>query len=139
MANEATLVYELEHPIPFTVANDTGIEKGCLLKLSDPMTASAHAAENDIAAGIASTEKIANDGVVKLGVFRRGIFKVTASGSITAGDALALADAGFLNCVYTAAVTCSGSQIIGYALETATTGETFLMDLNIGSANGVRA
>ena len=39
MANEATLIVETELPINFTVANATGIEKGALLKITDPMTA----------------------------------------------------------------------------------------------------
>ena len=125
MANEATLIYELGPAIPFTVADETGIAKGTLLTLSDPMTAAANSAIvlGPAVAGIAATEKIANDGVTKLGVFRTGIFKVTASGSVTAGDALATIG----NFVYTAAV--NEEDLIGIALETATNGETFLMEL----------
>ena len=43
MANEATLIYETAVPLPFTVTDGTGIEKGCILVMSDPMTAAASA------------------------------------------------------------------------------------------------
>ena len=128
MANEATLIYELGPAIPFTVADGTGIAKGAILKMSDPMTAALSDAQGDIVAGIAATEKIANDGVTKLGVFRTGIFKVTASGSITAGDPLAAIG----NFVYTAAT--NEEDLIGTAFETATDGQTLLMELKPISA-----
>lgn len=132
MANEATLIFQTGIPIPFTCANGTGIEKGALLALTDPMTAATHSAVDQQCAGIAAAEKIANDGVTKIPVFRQGIFKVLASGSITAGYPLALADAEWVNRVYAAEPGVSGSRIIGTALETASAGETFLMELNIG-------
>lgn len=52
MANEATLWMETELPIPFTVAEATGIEKGTVCKMTDPMTAAAATADNDVFAGI---------------------------------------------------------------------------------------
>lgn len=125
MANEAVLIFETEHPIPFTVANGTGIEKGTLLKMTDPLTAAASAGANDIFAGIAASEKIANDGKTKLGVYRGGIFKVTASGAITVGNALTTK--GSNNLVLAASV--NDENIIGIALETAAEAETFLMEL----------
>ena len=127
MANEATLIYELGPAIPFTVADGTGIAKGALLKLSDPMTAALADAQADKVAGIAATEKIANDGVTKLGVFRSGIFKVYASGSVTAGDPLMLDPVPVSNYVAKAAVNTE--SVVGIALETATVGESFLMEL----------
>lgn len=133
----ATLIYELEPAIPFTVADGSGIEKGTLLELSDPMTAAAHSNDEGVAAGIAASEKIASDGKTKLGVFRRGIFKVTASGAITAGDTVALSATA--NAVKKADATCVGSKIIGIALETAADTETFLMELNIGANNNAYA
>ena len=45
MANEAQLYFETAQAIPFTVADGTGIEKGALLKLEDPMTAIIHSGE----------------------------------------------------------------------------------------------
>jgi hypothetical protein len=129
MANEATLIYETGLPIPFTCANATGIEKGTLLTMSDPMTAAACAGDEDIIAGIAATEKIANDGKTKISVYRSGIFKVYASGSITVGDALISASSvtAYRNYVKSAGV--NGEDIVGISLETATDGQTFLMEL----------
>jgi len=74
MANEATLFWEVELPIPFTVADGAGIEKGTLLKITTDMTAAAADGAGDALAGIAAEEKISGDGKVKLGVYRRGIF-----------------------------------------------------------------
>ena len=66
MANEAVLIFETSVPIPFTVANGTGIEKGTLLTLTDPFTAEAFNASGGAVAGIAAEEKIASDGKVRL-------------------------------------------------------------------------
>ena len=131
MANESTLVFETELPIPFTVADATGIEKGALLKLTDPMTAIINSGVADNFAGIASSEKIASDGRTRLGVYRAGIFKVSLSGACTVGDALCTSSTA--NFVQQAPVTASGSKVIGFALETGATNETILMDLNIGA------
>ena len=125
MANEWVLIHETELPIPFTVANATGIEKGAVLKMTDPLTAVASDGANDVFAGIASTEKIASDGVTKLGLYRGGIFKVVASGAITVGNAVTTK--GSANLVLVAAV--NDENVIGIALETAAEAESFLMEL----------
>ena len=139
MTNEAVLIYETEIPIPFTCADGATIEKGTILKLADPMTASASSANDDIVAGIAAAEKIANDGITKIPVYRKGIFRVIASGSITVGDSLGSAGDGSLNYVYSNSGTAnlSGSKCIGVALETATAGETFYMELNVQGMKNV--
>jgi hypothetical protein len=139
MTNEATLFYELEPAIPMTCSNTTGIEKGTFLKLDDPMTVSISAANEDVVGGIAKEEKIASDGKTSIGVYRHGVFKVTASGSVAVGDLLGLAGRdGDLNKVYsitgTQTIAASGSRIVGSSFETATDGETFLMELNIQGA-----
>lgn len=131
MTNEASLVVQVELPINFT--SSTAIEKGAILKFSDPMTAAKATGTRDIVAGIAAAEVTTND--VSVPVYRRGIFRVYASGSVTAGDRLStFAGAGsggnYVGSVNSNMVL-SGSQIIGLALETANTGETFLMELNI--------
>lgn len=133
MADEATLLVQNGIPINFTCADGTGIEKGALLKMADPMTASLSAAQDDVVGGIAAAEKIANDGVTKIAVFRSGIFKVTASGSITVGDALVLDPVPVGNYVSAAAV--DAENIIGIALETASVGETFKMELKPVTVN----
>lgn len=133
MANEAVLIWEIGPGIPFTCSNSVGIEKGTLCKMTDPMTAALSAASNDMLAGISKTEKVANDGKVKITILREGIFKMYASGAINVGQAVtSAADANYPNYVKQAAVTASGAAILGYALETAATTETFLVYVNVG-------
>lgn len=115
MANEAILMYETELPIPFTVASATGIAKGTLLKLTDPMTAIAHSGAEDQICGIAAEEKIASDGKTTIGVYRRGIFKMYTKAAVTIGQALSgAADA---NKVQAATKTSINCKAIGIALE----------------------
>lgn len=128
MANECTLVVELEPPIPFTVADGTGIEKGAILKLTDPMTASLADGDADVIAGIAAEEKIANDGKTTLGVYRRGIFKGLAGGAVTVGQAInTYAATGATNELINA--SAGHDNQLGHALETAADTETFLFEL----------
>ena len=136
MANEATLVMRTELPLNFVVGNGTGIEKGALLKLADPMTASSANGLNDVLAGIAASEKIASDGKTGLGVFRRGVFRMTASGAITVGDPVG-SIATFTNMVQSqkATLTLSGARTLGTALETVTSG-AILIDVNVGQSWG---
>jgi hypothetical protein len=137
MTNEAVLLFETEFPIPHTVADGTGIEKGALLALSDPMTAATATARYCQVAGIAATEKIANDGTTKLGVFKKGIFKFYLSGAAVIGNPLVCAVSGsgiFPNFVETASgstIYNSGSIILGYALETGANGETIKVRLDL--------
>lgn len=131
MANEHVLVYETDVALPMTVANATAVEKGVCLALSDPFTA-AQAVEDDIVAGILKVEKIASSGVTSKAVYRGGIFKATASGAITVGQALAFSGSNLLK-----AATASNvhSQIVGLSLETVAHGETFLYELRPGANN----
>jgi len=132
MANETTLIFETEVPIPMTCADGTGIEKGAILKLTDPMTCALSDGVNDIVAGIAAEEKIANDGKEKVSVYRRGIFKIKASGAITAGDSVGTSGENEANFVVSNRLTAnlSGAVILGTALETAANKETLLVELN---------
>lgn len=133
MANEAILRDRLQDPIDFTVADGTGIEKGTLLKLTDPRTAIVTSATGDVLAGIAAREKIASDGRTRLAVYRKGIFDMLASGAITVGEPVVSDPSITVNAVVTAKGTAySGASILGTALETATNGETFQVDVNIG-------
>ena len=134
MANEAQLYFETAQAIPFTVSDGTGIEKGALLKLEDPMTAIIHSGDEDAFAGIAKNEKIVSDGVDKLAVYRQGIFIMTASAAITIGQAVALSAT--VNKVKVADATCVGAKIVGIALSTAAgNNSTLLVDVNAGMAN----
>lgn len=135
MANEAVLVFETGLPIPFTVADGTGIEKGALCKMTDPFTAIITSAASDQVAGIAASEKIADDGKVKLGIYREGIFKMTLSGTVSAGHAVATG--AIVNVITAAGVSLSGSSVLGLALETGTEGETILVELKPGVSSNV--
>lgn len=133
MANEAILRVETGLPINMTCADGTGIEKGTILKLTDPLTASASDGANDIVAGIAASEKIASDGTTSVAVYRQGIFDIKASGAISVGDPVGTSATA--NHVQSIANTTnlSGSKRLGFALETATDGEVIQVELNIGS------
>lgn len=142
MANEHTLMTQKSFPISMTVANGTGIEKGSLLKLTDPNTAIIHSGENDPICGIAYTEKIANDGNTTIAVLAGpgDELRATASGSITVHDPLMAADGAFPNRLYSvknlSALEISGGTIVGYSKETCTTGETFKYVLNLSTVPG---
>lgn len=131
MANEAVLIYEVEPPIPFTCADGTGIEKGAVLKITDPMTASLSDGDADLIAGIAAEEKIANDGKTKIAVYRRGIFKMLAGGAITVGLAVnSYSSTGAANEVINA--SAGHDAILGIAMETIADTETGLIELRPG-------
>ena len=131
MANEvAVLMVEYEPPIMMTCADGTAIPKGTLLKLSDPYTVAATSADNDVFGGIAAEDKIISDGKTKIAVYRRGIFKVTCgTGGSTVGKEQVIQA---LNQV-TDYTTLDGEKgyVFGRALETATAGEFFLMELGV--------
>lgn len=136
MANEATLMVETEPAIIMTAADGTGIEKGAVCKLADSLTASISDGDEDYVAGIVKTEKIASDGTTSVAVYRKGIFEMTASGSITAGQAVAThASSGGSNVVAVATATAVGGKTLGIALETASEGERILVELNPGCNN----
>ena len=133
MANEAILQVQQELPINFTCADGTGIEKGTLLKMTDNMTAIKVAGANDIIAGIAAKEKIANNGTTKIAVFRKGIFKMIVSGAVTFGDTVGSAATALGQVVSNSlTATISGSRVIGTALESATTGQSLKIAVNVG-------
>lgn len=135
MTNEHTLIIQKTIPTSLTVADGTAITKGTVLKLTDPNTASASSAANDVVAGIAYTDKIASNGVTQLAVVTGpgDEFVAIASGSITFGDTLVTAVPAGGNYLATAPANISGSNIIGRSLETATVGQTFRYVLNIGA------
>ena len=135
MALEATLMWETELPIPFTCAEGVGIEKGTILKLTDPMTVAAADGDTDIVAGIAAEEKIASDGKTKIAVYRRGIFKVFvgAAGATVGAAAITDVATGAANELVDADV--NSENIAGRWLETATDTQSALLELNPFTVN----
>jgi len=127
MANAtAVLVFELEPPIPMTCA-DAAIPKGTILKLSTPYTVAATSAVNDLFGGIAAEEKISGDGKLSIAVYRRGIFKVEAGATVTVGLPQVIHQLNELT--NTVAADYDLGYVFGKALETATDGQFFLLDL----------
>jgi len=120
-----------------TCANATGIEKGAVLTMTDPNTAASSTAAEDVVAGIAYTEKIANDGMTQIAVLTGpgDELKAIASGAIAIGDVLATAVAVTSPSNYLAKATAglSGGKTIGIAKEAAAAGETFKYVLQIGA------
>lgn len=128
MANAvAILMIETERPIMMTCA-DAAIPKGTVLKLSTPYTVAASSADNDLFGGIAAEEKVASDGKLQVAVYRGGVFKCEAGTSgVTVGLPVGIEAANeFKN-------TTAGDNDLGYnfgtALETATNGQFFLLEL----------
>lgn len=130
MALECELIYETQLPVQFTCADGTGIEKGSLLKLSDPATVALTTGDTDAIIGIAAEEKVANDGKTKIAVYMAGIFKGYAGAAgATAGMAI-ISDTGTGAANELVVADVNSEHIVGMALETATDGETFLFQLN---------
>lgn len=130
MALETTLVFETSSPIPFTCADGTGIEKGAVLKITDPFTVATTAGDNDAVIGIAAEEKVANDGKVKIGVYTTGIFKGYAGAAgVTVGKGI-ITDTGTGAANELVDADATSTNLLGIALETATDTQSFLFQLN---------
>lgn len=140
MANEAVLKFEIDKPIPFTVADSLANGyKGTVYKLSGTsMTAAPQDGAVDQIAGIAHGDKIQNNGQTKVALYQRGIFLMYVSGSATQGD-IAVSDA-VPNMVKTGKTLTqfqiSGTRVVGRFLEDATTGQQKLVYVDIRAENG---
>lgn len=130
-ADPAVMVNSIfDRPVAFdiTVADGTAIAKGDVLQLTDPRTGSSNTTVGGVLAGIALRDKVANDGRTRLAVCPFGIFEMRASGGVTVGQPVTA----YLNDVQVAAVTASGAQILGHALETASDNEIVNVFVHIG-------
>ena len=129
MALEAELYYELELPIPMTCADGAGIEKGAFLEINDDATVTTSNGDSDKVVGIAANEKIANDGVVKIGVYLRGVFiGFAGADGVTVGRAIRMDSGAAPNELSIASANEEG--IVGTAWATATDGQKFKFLLN---------
>jgi len=129
MANSmAVLMIETDKPIMMVCADGTGIAKGQCLKLNDNMVVSATSATDDEFGGIAAAEKIASDGMVKIPVYRKGVFLCEAG---TTGVTVAKPVKIEANNEFRTAA--ANDSDLGYnwgvALETATDGQLFMLEL----------
>jgi len=128
MANAvAVLMVETELPIMMTCA-DVAIPKGTVLKLLGAMTVAASSSNEDVFGGIAAEEKISGDGKLQIAVYRGGIFKCeVGTGGVGLGLPVGIVAAN----EFTDFATLDDEKgaIFGVALEAATDGEFFLLDL----------
>lgn len=130
-ANPCVILIEEEIAVPMTVLDGGAFEKGDVMQLLDLNTASGAvtASIGAACAGILAEEKIASDGRVRIPVWKRGTFKGTASGAITVGNPISMSQQNYLKVAATG--VGSGACIIGHALETAASGETFKFRLTL--------
>lgn len=125
MADECILIEEWGIPTSGTCANGTGIEKGAVLKLADPDTVSTSDGDTDACPGIAAAEKIASNGQTKLAYHTTGKFIGTAGvAGVTAMNAI-ITDSSTSSANRLVDADVNSENLVGIALETATSGQTF--------------
>lgn len=130
MANEVVVADLLGNggdPIQYTCADNTTILKGTVLELEDVRTVKKISADNKPIAGIAAHEKTADDGTTTISVLTNCIIKATAeaTGATVGFDQVAHDATNMLG--NGDAADADEGLVIGYALETATSGETYLV------------
>ena len=132
MANESTPV-NLGHnggnPQDFTVGDGCSISKGDLLRMLDGRTASGVPTAGGACAGIATSDKVANDGATEVSCYQEGIHDMYASGAIIIGSPVSMDLAP--NHIKLALNTASGAHVIGSANETSSDGEKIEVRLNL--------
>ena len=116
-------------PIRFTVADNTAIAKGELMKLTDPRTIVVTSADNDPFGGISAAEKVVNDGSVTLAVYTHGIFDINGAAAIAVGERVSVGGDNEVTKVAPADLLFSD---VGIALE-ASTGADEIIAILIGS------
>jgi len=132
MANEAVIIELLGDRgdvITMNCADGTAIAKGAILQITDNRTALASAADKPVA-GIAASEKIADDGQTTIGVYTNGIFDLKDAG---AGGAVGLCvSLGGVNTIKTAAANADLGYILGKRLATSGAAGTESVRVQIG-------
>jgi len=120
MANEAVKVEGPYEVHDFTCGNNFHISSGTLCALAEPRTLSGSNILSGCAfAGIAATEKKVGDGATNLGLYTKGIFKLTAcpglTAAIEAGNMVVLSGANIIRPA--AAGDLLTGAVIGKAME----------------------
>lgn len=130
MANELVVTDLLGNggdPISYTCADGTAIPKGTLMELLDLRTVQKVSGADKPLAGIAAHEKVADDGKTTISVITNCIAKaVCESGAATVGHDQVANDATNMLADFDTLDNETG-DVIGYALETATSGQTYLV------------
>ena len=110
--------------ISYNILDGSTCPKGSIMELADGRTIQVCTATNKALAGVLCVEKTASDGVVKAGVYTNIVGKFTVSGGgVTLGAQVVVSSAAnYIKDLDT--LDEESGDIIGYALETATDGET---------------
>lgn len=128
MANEAICLVPPTRFATYTVADGNTIERGTILALTDPNTAAASSADNDVFAGIAWEEKTASDGKTTICAALDGTWALMATAAgITVGNDVTIGGANTVK-IYTTLDDEKG-YVVGKALETTAGGETIMVRL----------
>lgn len=128
MANEAVCLITPTKFHTYTVADGNTIERGTLLAMSDPNTAAATSADNDVFAGIAWEEKTANDGKTTIVAALDGVWAILATAAgITVGNQVTVGGANTIK-IYTTLDDEKG-YVVGRALESTAGSETIMVRL----------
>lgn len=126
MADEAVLLVETDVPVNFT--SSTAIEKGAVCKMTSAMTAATSDGDTDVCAGIAQSEVTTNDESVA--IYQGGIFRCVAGvAGVTVGSAV-ITDSSTSSANRLVNADVNSENIVGTALSTATSGNTFVLHLN---------
>lgn len=129
MANEAVCIEAPTKIVRRTIGG--AITKGTILKLTDPNTAAASSADNDVFAGIAIEEVTSADytnGVTEVGAAIDGVFDLKDSGAgVTAGAVVNIGGANQI--IASQAADLLTGSVVGVAEETAGAGEVIRVRL----------
>lgn len=129
MADECVLVKETEQPTSWKCSISVGIEKGAVCKATNNMTAVLSDGDTDIVSGIAQSEVLStNSGFVP--IYRGGIFRGTAGvAGVTFGKAI-ITDSATSSANRLVDADVNSENIVGVCLQTATSGNEFMFELN---------
>ena len=130
MTNELAIVELLGDkgdPIEYTCLDNTDVAKGTVMELEDLRTVKKVSAANKPLAGVAAHEKVANDGATTISVYTNGIFKATCESEGTTVGCHQVANDNTNMLADFDTLDNETGDVIGYALETATSGQTFLV------------
>ena len=119
MTNEAICIEAPKIIKRYTVANQTAIAYGTVLKLSGANTAATNSISGDVFAGIAIEEKTASDGITEIGAAIDGVWDILVQGgNITNGSIVCLSGANTIR--FATEADCVLGTMVGKILETGT-------------------
>lgn len=116
--------------VRYTCASNAAIVKGTFLKFADGRVASASTGTGDMFAGFAATAKSATDLSTSISAVTNGIYNLTASRAIVAGDLVQTAVPGNY-VIPLAANTSSKAIIVGVALDSVAATESVNVRVNL--------